>query len=141
MRKAYLTGNIGNDPEIFSPQNSEWHCFKFSIANNEESKKENESWVKITSWFDCEYWTKNYDHWSRTLQKGTPVALECRVKQQTWEKDGKKNSRIVFIAEGFPQIIEKPQRANSSPASSAPTDYNSQTKPTEGDRFEDDIPF
>lgn len=133
MRKAFLTGNLGNDPEIFSPPNSEWHCFKFSIANNDESKKENEQWIHITSWFDCEYWTKNFQHWSKALQKGQPVALEARIKQQQWEQDGNKRSKILFIVEGFPQIIEKVQRANSTPASSTPA--------PQGEKFEDDIPF
>ena len=39
MRKAFLTGRLGRDAEIFTPEGSEYSCLKFSIANGEESKK------------------------------------------------------------------------------------------------------
>ena len=40
MREAFLTGNIGKQPEMFTPEGSEWTCLTFSIANNEETLKD-----------------------------------------------------------------------------------------------------
>lgn len=133
MRKAFLTGNIGNDPDTFTPEGSEWTCLKFSIANNDESRKVGDNWENVTSWFDCEYWTKKPQEWLNRLTKGKSIAIEADVKQQTWEQDGHNRSRILFIIKGFPHEGETRNRGgNNTPASSAPSGNGN---------FEEDIPF
>jgi single-strand DNA-binding protein len=129
MRKAFLTGNIGKDPEVFSPDGSEYSCLKFSIANNEESRKVGEEWENITSWFDCEYWTKKPTEWLNRLVKGKSIAIEARVKQQTWEQDGNNRSRVLFIVEGFPHEGQTRVSGNNTPASNAPAGNNNYEDP------------
>jgi len=105
MRTAYITGRLGKDPETFAPQGSEYSVLKFSVANNDESKKNAEGgYDNITSWFDCEFWTKNPTHWLQKLAKGVEVALECTIKQDTWETEGQKRSKVKFHVVRFPVI-------------------------------------
>ena len=58
MNHTVISGNVTREPELFSPEGSEFSCIKFSIANNDERKKEGENWVDVASFFDLEYWTK-----------------------------------------------------------------------------------
>lgn len=125
MREAFLTGNIGKQPEMFTPEGSEWTCLTFSIANNEENRKVNEQYENITSWFDLEYWTKKPSDWMRKLVKGQKVTCQCKVKQQTWnDKDtNKQRSKIVFIVEKWPELGEKSE--GHAPSSNPPQGNNS----------------
>ena len=110
MREAYLSGRLGKDPELFSPNNSEYSVLKFSIANDDESRKNQMGeYENITSWFDVEYWTKKPQEWLQRLHKGDMVILSCEAKQDTWEKDGQQRSRIKFrIRRGtFPYVVPK----------------------------------
>ena len=109
MNHGTVSGTLGKDPEIFAPQNSEYSCLKFSIANNDKSYKDDQgNWQNKTSWLDIEFWTKKPQYWLQKLYKGTSINTEFELEQQSWEKDGSKRSKIVLkIPNGkFPYIIE-----------------------------------
>ena len=118
MRAAYITGRLGKEPEIVSPNGSEYSVIKFSVANNDESKKNADgTWDNVTSWFEVEYWTKKPQPWLQKLAKGVEVCLECTIKQNRWEKDGKKDSRIIFVVNKFPVIVGARTDTPAPPAS------------------------
>ena len=126
MRESFLSGNIGKDPEVFTPEGSEWSCISFSIANNEESKKISEgNYENITSWFDLEYWTKKPQEWLQKLTKGKKVICHCKAKQQVWQdKDTQKQrSKIVFVVEKWPE--EGKSSEGHQPSSQPPQGNNS----------------
>lgn len=134
MRTAHLTGRLGRDPEVNAPANSEYSVLNFSIANDDESRKNANTgeYEKITSWLDIVYWTKNPQHWIQQLTKGTLVAVECDVKQETWQtNEGQNRSRIKFVVRRgtFPIVMQKPGVAGSSDAGNSDSG------------FPDDIPF
>jgi single-strand DNA-binding protein len=109
MNHVTISGRLGRDPELVSPNGSEYSLLKFSIANNDESKKDPSTgqYEPVTSWFDVEFWTKNPQHWLCKLYKGYEVVIECTAKQNTWEQDGQNRSKVVFkLARGtFPLVI------------------------------------
>ena len=110
MREAYLSGRLGKDPELFSPDNGEYSVLNFSIANDDENRKNQMGeYEHITSWFDVEYWTKKPQEWLQRLHKGDMVFLSCEAKQDRWEKDGQQRSRIKFIVRfgTFPYVVPK----------------------------------
>lgn len=116
MRRAQISGIIGN-VEFIRPNNSEYIGFKFSVANNDETKKEADgSFRRITSWFDLIYWTKNEGHWSLSIKKGNTIAADCEMKQNTWQAaDGTNRSNISFTVQGFPIIAPKPNQGQQAP--------------------------
>ena len=127
MREAYLSGRLGKDPELFSPNNSEYSVLKFSIANDDESRKDqNGQYENVTSWFDIEYWTKKPQDWLQRLHKGDMVIISCEAKQDTWEKDGQQRSRIKFsVRRGtFPYIVPK-QGSDAGQQQDSPMDGGS----------------
>jgi single-strand DNA-binding protein len=133
MRTAYITGRLGKDPETFAPQGSEYSVLKFSVANNDESKKAQDgSWDNVVNWFDCEYWTKKPQPWLQKLAKGVEVCLECTIKQDTWEKDGQKRSKIKFVVNRFPVVVG---------ARTEPAKQESPVGPEQFDDDSEDIPF
>ena len=114
MNHISITGNLTRDPETFSPEGSENTCIKFSIANNDESKKkaDGSGYEDIPSYFDVKYWTKNVQYWIQKLTKGASVTVQGRNKQERWtdKTDQTNKSRVVIIAEvgynqGFALVV------------------------------------
>ena len=136
MNHVSITGNITRDPETYVPNGSENTCIKFSIANNDESRKgANGEYEDVPNYFDIKYWTKNVQYWIQKLVKGAPVTVQGRIKQERWkDKDDQNRSRIVIIAEagynqGFGLVVHEKAIA--------------QNQTTEGNSSEeeDDCPF
>lgn len=123
MNSVFISGRLTKEPETFSPDGSDFTCIKFSIANDDESKKQQDgSYQNIASFFDCEYWTKKPQYWLQKLTKGCPIAIDGRLKQQTWEKDGQKRSKVVIIINRFPLLLDNQKKESSGSASEPPAD-------------------
>lgn len=70
----------------------------FSIANNYGEKRDGK-WEDYTSFIDVTLWGKTAENLKPYMKKGTTVAVQGRIRQDRWEKDGKKNSKICIIAD------------------------------------------
>ena len=141
MNTIIISGNLTREPEsrAFGDQS----VINFSIANNDESKKQADgSYVKIPSFFDFEFWTKNPAHWLKQLVKGAMVVVQGRLKQDTWEQDGQKRSRVKIIVEGYPIVAAgKAQEQQQEAPSQQP---QAPAKPAQfpgPEQFDDEIPF
>jgi len=114
MNNIQINGNLVKDPEI-QDLSGDWSIIKFTIANNDESKKGADgTWEHITSFFDCDYFTKNPQLWLQKLHKGCGVVVEGSLKQDTWEQDGQKRSRIKIKIKGFPMVLQGKNDTQSS---------------------------
>ena len=69
-----------------------------SIAVNRSVKKDGQ-WIDDTSFFDITIWGKTAENLKPYLTKGKQIAVSGYLKQDRWEKDGKKNSRVYIVAE------------------------------------------
>ena len=69
-----------------------------TIAVN-RNRKNGDEWIQETSYFDVTIWGKTAENLKPYLTKGKQIAVEGYLKQDRWEKDGQKFSRIVVIAE------------------------------------------
>lgn len=56
-------------------------------------------WVEETSFIDCVLWARSAEIAAEYLGKGSPVQVVGRLKQDTWEKEGQKRSKIKVIVE------------------------------------------
>ena len=75
------------------------------IANN-ESRKKGETWTDEPSYFDITVWGKTAESLKAKIRKGLLVAVSGRLKQDRWEKDGQKKSKVYINADSV-QILEK----------------------------------
>ncbi len=104
---------------------------KMSIAVNRR-RKQGDQWVDEANFFDAVIWGKRGEALQNYLVKGQQIALEGELKQERWEKDGVKRSKVTIEASNI-QLLggkkdQQPQQNNSKGYNQAST-------------FEDDCPF
>lgn len=123
-----IAGNLTRDPEDIADGKGA----KFSIAVNEAYKpKDSDEWTTYTSYFDCTTWGPASKPVLKFLSKGSKVIVSGRLKQERWEKDGDKRSRVVIHTS---QVEFMPKSAGTSSGSSGGSDGFD-------DDTDDDIPF
>ena len=115
-----------------------------SLAVN-RSKKSGDEWIDETSYFDITIWGKTAENLKPYLTKGKQICVEGHLKQDRWEHEGKKESRISIIADQV-QLLggnKDSGSGNSAPTSKTADNSASVTSAAEnysGD-FPEDIPF
>ena len=91
--KVLLSGTLTRDAEVKRTQGEKFFT-KFSIAVNKYYRPQGQQeWKSITNYVDITIWE------SQTLSKGDKVEIIGRLQQETWEKDGKKFSRLSVVAD------------------------------------------
>jgi single-strand DNA-binding protein len=90
MNLVTVTGNLGQDPEIFYSANSGDPIASFSLAVR--SGREKTTWLKVTAFKKTAEVCETY------LHKGARIIVSGYLDQDKWEKDGKSYSTIKLIA-------------------------------------------
>lgn len=142
INRVIIVGRLTRDAELkYSPGGLP--ICKFSIASNTR-KKSGESWVDEAHFFDVIYFGKGGEAITQYLTKGKQIAVDGSLRQNRWESDGQKHSRVEINAENV-QLLgggeakpreEKPQArevGRYTPAPRVPLE--------EGGSFVDDLPF
>jgi len=152
INQVILVGRITRDAELRYTASGTALC-NFSIAVNRRVKK-GEQWSDEASFFDLTLWDKQAENLNKYLVKGTQIAVQGELRQDRWEKDGQKQSKVqVFVsnlqllgsARGGAGEGRGPESSYSAP--SRPESQRSQApqKPATEDfdphAYEDDIPF
>ena len=104
-----LEGNSVRDSEKITAQTGT-PILKFTLACNKMYKD-----TKSVGFYDIVAFGKIADM-VRQIHKGENVTILGELKQDTWEKDGKKNSRIEIVAHSvlfkdFPEKADGKQEA------------------------------
>jgi len=97
MNKWIGIGRLTRDATLTYTSGGMAIC-KFSIAVNARVKQ-GESWADEASFFDVTVFGKAAESINQYLVKGKQVAIEGRLKQDRWEKDGQNHSRVVINAD------------------------------------------
>ena len=96
INKIMLVGRLTRDAEL-AYTNSGYALCKFSIAVNRR-RKQGEQWVDEAHYFDIQLWGRRGEGLHPYLAKGTQVAIEGALRQERWEQDGLKRSRVTIEA-------------------------------------------
>lgn len=83
-----------------------------SLAVN-RSRKDGEQWVDDVSFLDVTIWGKTAENLKPYLQKGKQVAIDGYLKQDRWEKDGQKFSKVYIVANSV-QLINNTSNSENS---------------------------
>jgi len=97
MNRVILTGNLTRDPEIKQANSGVAIC-ELGVAVNDR-KKINGEWTDHASFFDVTVFGHTAEACGKYLSRGKPVAVDGKLEQQRWEKDGEKRSKVVVIAQ------------------------------------------
>lgn len=162
LNKVILIGRLTRDAELMYT-NSGYPLTKLGVAVNRR-RKSGEEWIDEPSFFDVNLWGKRGVSLQPYLTRGTQVGIDGYLRQERWEQDGAKRSKVVIEAEdiqllarktdgggrsaGAPSYESAPRQGEphrSPPPPAPPGNGGGQGFPPfdEGDikDFEDDIPF
>lgn len=133
-----IVGRLTRDAEIsYLPSGAA--VAKISIAVN-RSRKNGDQWVDEVSYFDSAIFGKTAENLRQYLSKGKQIGLEGHLKQDRWEKDGQKFSKISIIADNV-QLLGGRSDGGGSGYSESPSAPAGEQSPQSGDGDPDDIPF
>ena len=96
LNKVMLIGNLTRDPDLKYTPGNQAVCEIGLAVNRKYRTKDNEEREEVT-FIDCEAWGKAAEIIKQYMTKGRPIFIEGRLKLDTWEKDGKKNSKLRVV--------------------------------------------
>ena len=151
-----LTQDLGSDERSFGYVGNGQARANVSIAVN-RSKKNGDQWIEEVNYFNITIWGKTAENLKPYLTKGKQICVEGHLKQDRWEKDGQKQSRVTIVADqvqllggrgdnsqsgnqmagGAPRF----QPANNPNQGNYNTGYSSEPYGDTGSDFPEDIPF
>lgn len=119
MNKIFLTGRITKDIELKGNDNK---FLSNTIAVYDGKDKNNQ---EITYFFDFKAFNYVANKLSSQAQKGSKIAIDGVLKQDKWEDENGKHSKVIIYAESVEIIQEQPK----------------QDKPEEEEQSEDSLPY
>ena len=131
-----LTKDLASDERAFGYLPNGTAKASFSIAVN-RSKKQGDEWIEETSFFDVSLFGKSAENLKPYLTKGTQIVIDGYLKQDRWEKDGQKFSKVSIVANSVELAGSKKEGQPTSPQTSAP--QSASFDAAEG--FPEDFPF
>ena len=157
INSVVIVGRLTRDAEL-RYLNSGTAVASISIAVN-RSKKDGDQWISEANFFDVSYFGKGAEGIKPYLTKGTQIAVQGSLRQDRWEKDVQKFSRVNILADSIELLGSRSsssqnngnsdsfggyqQRASYSQNQSSGGGYEPSSEAFGGDNagFPEDIPF
>ena len=130
--KVLLIGNVVKDPEVKSVKDTS--VAKFRLAVDDQYKKDSVIYI------DVEAWDKQAEFTQKWLKKGKGVIIDGRLCMDSWEKDGKKESKIYVKAQDIRFSNVGSAKTDAESTAKTPTTQKSTPKQQVEDEFSD-VPF
>lgn len=129
-----ITGRLVSDAQVKYTQSGNVIC-KFSIANGYRTKKNGE-WTDATNFIDATWFSKTAEKLAQHMTKGKQLAITGELRQDTWEQDGQRRSKLAIVVSNLQLLGGGRQNA----------DNQSNQQPSAGHGrpevdFDDQIPF
>tara|TARA_R110000737_G_scaffold62282_3_gene89653 strand:+ start:423 stop:854 length:432 start_codon:yes stop_codon:yes gene_type:complete len=107
MNNISIIGRIGKEIEIkILPSGSA--IANFSIAVNQDYKKQDGSKVEKTSWFEITAFGKTAENLNKFFSRGSMIGISGELEQQTWTaQDGTNKSKVIIKLQSFTFIDKK----------------------------------
>ncbi len=99
INRVYILGRLGHNPELrHTPSGKALTELRIATSYNVKTP---DGWRENTDWHRVTCWEQKADVACRFLVKGSPVAIEGRMKTDTWDdaKTGNKRSRTYVVAD------------------------------------------
>jgi single-stranded DNA-binding protein len=142
-----LEGGLTKDPEVFESAGVVHLSLAIDGAGSEKGVK------NASGYFDIKFWLSSSPYSSeavvesvkrmlseKTLQKGSRVAVNGRLVQERWEKDGKKSSKVVVVADSielrWSGNKSQPQQQNDNAASASSSSSSNPSSASSSASFE-----
>jgi single-strand DNA-binding protein len=98
FNRVVLVGNITRVPELRHIP-SGLAVTDIALAVNDRRKSASGEWVDEVTFVDITLWGRQAEVVCEYTTKGSPLLVEGRLKQDTWETDGQKRSKLKVIGD------------------------------------------
>jgi single-strand DNA-binding protein len=101
FNRVIIVGNLTRDPEYRTLASGQGVC-RLGLATNRQFKnKQTGSLVQEVCYIDIDVWGAQAESCRQYLQKGRPVLVEGRLKQDSWDDQtsGQKRTKHSIVAE------------------------------------------
>lgn len=139
LNSIIIGGRLTRDPELKHTQSGVAIC-RFSICNNQRRKE-----ADIATFLDCTAFGKTAETVAEHMTKGQRIVVTGKIRQETWEKDGEKRSKLTIDVDRFDFVDPRgggkgdtEEERPAAPRKAAPARTSQASK--NDDNF-DDIPF
>lgn len=136
FNKVLLIGNVVKDAEVKAVKNTS--VAKFRLAVDDTVKKDSVLYI------DVEAWDKQAEFAEKWLKKGKGIIVDGRLCMDSWEKDGKKETKIFVKAQEirFSNVGSSKTESNTTSKEVSKTTANTskQNEVEASDEFSD-VPF
>jgi len=114
MNSVNIIGRIGKEIELkYLPTGSA--VASFSIAVNQDYKKQDGTKVEKTSWFDITAFGKTAENVNKFFGKGSMIGIRGELEQQTWQDQQQQNRSKVIIRMMSFTFMDKKQDSQQQP--------------------------
>lgn len=111
LNSVVLSGRLVSDPISKTVGNDNLSVCLFTIAVDKKGKDAG------TNFIDCTAWRGTADTIAKYFKKGSMIGISGRLNQETWEKEGKKNSKLGVVVDDFTflsSVSKKEDKTSSS---------------------------
>lgn len=135
VNQVTVTGNLTRSPELRATRGGT-AVLSFGIAVNDRRKNPSGQWEDVPNFFECVTFGNRATALSDILTKGMKVAVAGKLHYSSWEKDGRKHSKVDIIADEVELMQNrKPQREQPH------QEQAFVPQPPTMDVYDEDIPF
>jgi len=136
LNRVILIGNLTADPELrYTPSGTA--RTRFSIAVNRQYKNASGQLQEETTFVPIVTWGSQAENCSNYLSKGRSVAIEGRLRIDSFENADGERKKVVEVVASTVQFLGGAPRSGDAPAKTAvpPSDSKSEAGTTE------EVPF
>lgn len=95
FNRVTLIGRLTKDVEFKVVGDKQTELAQFTVATDTHTGKDR----KETYFANCKAWGKTAEIADRFLRKGHLTAVEGRITEESWDKDGEKKTKTVIVVD------------------------------------------
>ncbi len=143
INQVVLVGRLTRDAELRYTNNGN-AVANFSLAVNSRRRRDDQ-WVDEAHFFDAVMFGKSAEAVSQYLTKGKQIGIEGELRQNRWEQDGQRRSKVEIFVRNLQLLGSRGDGMGGGPSAGPPADRmepdSMGSDPGPSRDFEDDIPF
>ncbi len=110
FNRVILAGNLTRDIELRETPGGA-SVADAGLAVNDR-RKQGDEWVDETSFVDLTLWGRTAENAAEYLSKGSPILIEGRLKQDSWENEaGEKRTKLKVVVDRLQFLSNKNSEA------------------------------
>lgn len=99
INSVFILGHLGHNPELRTTPTGKVMC-ELRLATH-RSRRNGDEWVDETDWHRITLWDQQAEVAHRFLHKGSPVAVDGRLRTDSWEDKQTGQRRFKTYVAGY----------------------------------------